>query len=351
MAKTTTQFTWRWALTAAAALGLTAAMAGPGTAQQRTKITVYTAIENEQLKPYKEAFEKDVPDVEIVWFRDSTGVVTARLIAEKDNPRADVVWGLSASSVVFFELQGMLVGHTPKDTSGLKPQFRDAKNPAMWTGMDAYAAVICFNTKEGEAKKLKQPESWADLIKPEYKGLVVMPNPASSGTGYLTIAAWLQVMGENAGWAYMDKLHENIAVYTHSGSAPCVQAARGERAIGIGFDMRGAREKTQGAPLALVVPKEGVGWEMEATAIVKGTKNLEAAKKLVDWTVTKQANEMYGKWYAITAHKDVKAAPPNYPMGVEGALIKNDLGWMAKERTRILAEWTKRYDGKSAPKN
>ena len=72
----------------------------------------------------------------------------------------------------------------------------------------------------------------------KYKGQLVMPHPASSGTGYLTIAAWLQVMGEAEGWKYMDALHQNIAVYTHSGSAPCVQAATGERLIGIGFDMR-----------------------------------------------------------------------------------------------------------------
>jgi iron(III) transport system substrate-binding protein len=319
-------------------------------AAAETKLTVYTALENEQLKPYKDAFEKANPGIEIVWVRDSTGVITARLLAEKDNPRADVIWGLSASSVVLFEQQGMLAGYSPKGDGELKPQFKDSKSPAMWTGMDAYAAVVCFNTKEGEAKKVAAPATWQDLTKPEYKGMIVMPNPASSGTGFLAIAGWLQVMGEKGGWEFMDKLHQNIAVYTHSGSAPCVQAARGERVIGIGFDMRGASEKTKGAPLELIVPKEGVGWEMEATAIVKGTKNLDAAKKLVDFSVTKPMNEMYGKYYAIIAHKDVKAAPPNYPGAVEANLVKNDLGWMAKERSRILAEWTKRYDTKSEPK-
>jgi iron(III) transport system substrate-binding protein len=327
-----------------------AALALAGAAAAQTKLTVYTALENEQLKPYKEAFEKANPGIEIVWVRDSTGIITARLLAEKDNPRADVVWGLSASSIVLFEQNGMLLGYTPKGADALKPQFRDSKDPAMWTGMDAYASVVCFNTKEGEAKKVKAPVSWQDLTKPDYKGMIVMPNPASSGTGFLTVAAWLQVMGEKAGWEFMDRLHQNIAVYTHSGSAPCVQAARGERVMGIGFDMRGASEKTKGAPLDLVVPKEGAGWEMEATAIVKGTKNLEAAKKLVDFSVTKQMAEMYGKYYAIVAHKDVKAAPPNYPGAVEANLVKNDLGWMAKERARILAEWTKRYDTKSEPK-
>ena len=324
--------------------------AGDAAAQSKTRLTVYTAIENDQLAQYKQAAEAAVPDIEIAWVRDSTGVITARLIAEKDNPRADVIWGLSASSIVSFEKQGMLIAYTPKGSDTLKQVFRDAKNPMGWTGMDAYLSVVCYNTAEGAKKNAKAPVSWSDLTKPEFKGQLVMPNPASSGTGYLTIAAWLQLMGEEAGWKFMDALHENVAVYTHSGSAPCVQAARGERLAGIGFDMRGAREKTQGAPIDIILPKEGAGWEMEATAIVKGTKNLAAAQKLVDWTVSKSANEMYGKWYAIVAYPGIAAAPPNYPANAEKSMVKNDLEWMATQRERILAEWTKRYDGKSAPK-
>jgi len=338
-----------WLPLAAAAMAALCALPSDALAQ-KTRLTVYTALENDQLGPYKAAFEADNPTIEIAWVRDSTGVMTARLVAEKDNPRADVIWGLSASSVVLFENMGMLTGYTPKGAEALKPVFKDAKNPAMWTGMDAYLSVVCFNTKEAEKTKAPAPKSWKDLTNAAYKGQIVMPNPASSGTGYLTIAAWLQVMGEAEGWKYMDALHQNIAVYTHSGSAPCVQAATGERLMGIGFDMRGAVEKTKGAPIDLILPSEGAGWEMEATAIVKGTKNMDAAQKLVDWTVTKKANELYGKYYAIVAMPGINAAPPNYPAGADQAMVKNDLGWMAKERDRILAEWTKRYDGKSAPK-
>lgn len=335
--------------------GAAAAIAGilaiaPAIAQ-KTRLTVYTAIENEQLAPYKQAFEADNPDVEIQWIRDSTGVITARFLAEKDNPRADVIWGLSASSVVLFKNMGLLEAYTPKGLDSLKPSFRDAAAPIAWSGMDAYLAVVCYNNAEGAKAGLKTPASWLDLTRPEYKGKVVMPHPASSGTGYLAVAGWLQVMGEAKGWEFMDKLHDNIAVYTHSGSAPCVQAARGERLAGIGFDMRGAVEKTKGAPLDLVAPAEGVGWDLEATAIVKGSKNLDAAKKLADWSVGKKANEvLYAKFYALVAHPDVKAAPPNYPVEGEAKMVKNDFGWMAQNRDRILAEWSKRYESKAAPK-
>ncbi|HZB37352.1 MAG TPA: putative 2-aminoethylphosphonate ABC transporter substrate-binding protein [Beijerinckiaceae bacterium] len=337
------------AVLGAAALGAVAS--GGDALAQKTRVTVYTAMENDQLGPYKQAFEADNPTIEIVWVRDSTGVVTARFLAEKDNPRADVVWGLAASSMALFDAQGLLEPYTPPAAKDLKPIFRSGKNPDSWIGMDAFLAVVCFNTAEAAKANAPKPATWNDLTNAAYKGKVVMPHPASSGTGYLTIAAWLQLMGEEKGWQFMDKLHDNIAVYTHSGSAPCVQAARGERLIGIGFDMRGASEKTKGAPIDLVVPKEGIGWEMEATGVVKGSKVMDAAKKVADWSATKKANELYGKYYAIVAHPEVKAAPPNYPVEGEAAMVKNDLNWMATNRERILAEWSKRYEGKAAPKN
>jgi iron(III) transport system substrate-binding protein len=332
-------------LAAIAAIGMSSAAFA-----QKTKLTVYTALENDQLEPFKKAFEADNPTIEIAWVRDSTGVVAAKLMAEKDNPRADIIWGLAASNIGLMASQGMLEPYTPAGDSALKPMFKSGKSPETWVGMDAYFSILCFNTAEAAKDKKTRPTSWADLIKPEYKDSIVMPNPASSGTGYLTVAAWLQIMGEEAGWKYMDALHQNIAQYIHSGSAPCVQAAKGERLIGIGLDTRGASEKTKGAPLDLIVPKEGLGWELEATAIVKGTKNLEAAKKLADWAASKKANELYAKTYPVVAYPGIAAMPPNYPADGEKAMIKNDVEWMAKNRDRILAEWTKRYDGKSAPK-
>jgi len=343
------KFKVRGLLLGAAVLAVSALMAVPAFAQ-KTKITVYSALESDQIGPYKAAFEAANPDVEIAWVRDSTGIITARLLAEKDNPRADVIWGLGASNVSLFDSMDMLQPYTPKGADQIKPNFRSSKNPMAWTGMDAWLAVMCYNTVEGPKKNMPKPTSWADLANPVYKDSIVMPNPASSGTGYQAVYAWLQIMGEKAGWEFMDKLHNNIAVYTHSGSAPCVQAARGERVIGIGFDMRGAREKTAGAPIDLILAKEGSPWDMEATAIVKGTKNLAAAQKLADFAVSKAAYELYGKSYAIVGFPGMNPAPPNYPPSADAAMVNIDLAKMGADRARILAEWTRRYDGKSAPK-
>ncbi|WP_255467889.1 putative 2-aminoethylphosphonate ABC transporter substrate-binding protein [Reyranella sp. CPCC 100927] len=345
---------WRTMRGALLALGLTAASVCAGQtdalAQGKTRLTVYTALDTDQLAAFKKAAEADVPNIDIVWVREGTGVVASRIIAERNNPRADLIWGLAVTSVIMLEERGLIEPYTPKDASELDPAFVDDKKPMAWTGMDAYLSVICFNTIEAAKKNIPAPKTWDDLLKPVYQNEIVMPNPASSGAGYLAVSAWLQKRGNDAGWAYLDALHKNIAVYTHSGSASCVQAARGERVVGIGFDMRAASEKTKGAPIDIIIPTDGIGWEMEATAIVKGTKNLDAAKALADWTVSKKANELYSKYFPIVARSDVKNLPKNYPQEARGAMIKNDLRWAATNNQAIIAEWTKRYDGKSAPK-
>lgn len=326
-------------------LGVTQAFA-----QAKTQLTVYTAVEADDLKKYKDRFEKANPDIDIQWVRDSTGVVTAKLLAEKSNPQADVVWGLAATSLLLLKSEGMLEAYAPKGLEKLNAKFRDKANPPAWVGMDAWVAAICFNTVEGKKHNLPMPASWQDLTKPVYKGHIVMPNPNSSGTGFLDVSSWLQLFGEEKGWAYMDGLHENIAKYSHSGSAPCREAARGEYAIGISFAFRAARSKAEGAPIEIVIPSEGIGWDMEAAAIVKGTKKLDAAKRLIDWAVSEDANRMYNEGYAVVAIDGIAKPVPHFPEGIVNAMIDNDFEWAANNRTRILAEWQKRYDGKTEKK-
>ena len=329
---------------ASLALSASAALA------QRTPILVYTALETDQLKSYKDTFEKTVKDVEIRWVRDSTGVITAKLLAEKNNPQADAVFALAATSLLVLEQEGMLTPYAPKGVEALNPRFVDTKKPPMWVGMDVWGATICFNTVEAKKRNLPKPESWQDLLKPIYKGQITMPHPASSGTGFLDVTAWLQLYGEAEGWKYMDALHENIAQYVHSGSKPCRQAGAGEFVMGISFEYRANATKASGAPIELVFPKEGVGWDMEASAIMKASKKQEAARKLLDWSVTRQANELYAKGYAIVAMPGVAKPLPNVPANYEQMLVKNDFGWAAKNRDRILAEWEKRYNAKAEPK-
>jgi len=317
---------------------------------QKTELLVYTALETDQLKAYTESFQKTNPNIDLKFVRDSTGVITAKVLAEKANPQADVILGVSASSVEVFKQEGMLLPYAPKGFEKLKPRYSDPARPPSWVGMDVYSAIICYNTVEGKKRNIPKPESWADLLKPVYKGQITMPNPASSGTGFLDVIGWLQIMGEKGAWSYMDKLHENIAQYTHSGSKPCRQAGAGEFVVGVSFDFRGNDVKAKGAPVELVFPKEGLGWDIEASGIVKTSKKIDAAKKLMDWTATKEANEAYAKNFVIVSHPEVTSKLPHLPADLETKLVKNDFAYSAKNRDKILAEWQKRYAAKTEAK-
>ncbi len=330
---------------------MTAVMLSAGVAQAKTDLLVYTAVEADELKKFKKAFESDYPDVNIKWVRDSTGIITSKLLAEKENPKADIVWGVAATSLLLLSKHNYFQGYAPKGVEQLEKKYVDTKNnPPLWVGQRAWIASICYNTVEGKKHKLPVPSTWDDLTKPVYKGHVIMPNPNSSGTGFLDVSSWIQLKGEKKAWSYMDALHTNIARYTHSGSKPCKLAAKGEIPIGVSFAYRGAKSKNAGAPLEVVAPAEGVGWDLEAFGIVRNTKNLKAARALADWSVTKKANKIYNEEYAVVAMPGVAKPVKNFPPGIENKMIKNDFDWAAANRIRILDEWRKRYDGKSEPK-
>ena len=261
-----------------------------------------------------------------------------------------MVLGVAASGMEIFKAEGMLAGYTPKGFEKLNATYSDKARPPTWVGQDVYAAAVCFNTVEAAKKGIPKPETWKDLTKPIYKGQITMPNPASSGTGYFDVTAWLQLFGEADGWKYMDALHENIAQYTHSGSKPCRQSGAGEFVIGISFEYRANDVKKKGAPVDIVFPKEGLGYDIEGSGIMKSTKKMAAAQKLMDWVASKEANEAYAKNFAIVAYPGLNMKLEFVPADLEKMLIKNDFAFAAKNRDKILTEWNKRYAAKTEPK-
>lgn len=337
------------ALTTAAivALGLGFASAA---AQAKTELTVYTAYENDDLAAYKEAFEAAHPDIVVNWVRDSTGVVAAKLLAEKDNPRADAVWGLAVTNIDVLKARGVLMPYKPAGFEKIPEKFRDPADPPYWFGNSAWICVIIYNEIEGKKRGIPAPKTWSDLTDPVYKGQIVMPHPASSGTGYMYVTAWIQTYGEEEAWKLMDGLHENISRYTHSGSAPAVIAARGEQVIGLAFELRGSRLKQDGAPIELILPEEALGWDMNAMAIVNGTKKLDAAKKLADWAASEEAMKLYGATRSVVAMPGLAKEIPYVPKDIGERIMKQNFAWSAENRERILAEWEKRYGGKAEPK-
>lgn len=176
-----------------------------------------------------------------------------------------------------------------------------------------------------------------------------MPNPASSGTGFLSVSAILQMMGEEEGWDYLDALHANIAQYTHSGSKPCRMAGAGEYPIGISFGYRGIIQKQEGEPIEVVFPAEGSGWDMEANALVKKDAIKPAARTFLDWAISDAIMREYATSFAITSVTTDVSIPAGFPQDPLAQLIDNDFAWAASNREAILAEWTERYDAKSEP--
>lgn len=331
-------------------VAVTALLMGAGAARAQDTLTVYSALDEDQFVEMMAAFGALHPELTINKIIDSNGPTIARLLAEKDNPQADILLGAAVSGLLVLNEAGVLEPYKPNGIEKIKAKFVDPSNdPPLWVGLDAWADCICFNTAEGERLGLAEPKSWNDLLKPEYKGHVTMPNPNSSGTGFLAVAGWLQLFGEEAGWAYMDKLHENISQYVHSGSKPCRMAAAGEIPIGISYPFPGVKAINDGAPLSVILPSEGLGVEIEGTALIKGGKNPEAARMLADWAVSRESADIAIKYYPVIAYEGVSAPIPNYPENEETLMLDMDFTWLAANRERILSEWQKRYGVKSAP--
>lgn len=315
------------------------------------ELIVYTALENEQIGKYLESFKSQNKDIDVKIVRDSTGIITAKLLAEGSNTPADVVWGTAASSLLVLEDRGMIQPYAPKGLDRVEKMLKDKANPPAWVGIDAWECAIVVNTAEAKAQNLPQVKSYQDLLKPEFKGQIVMSNPNSSGTGFLAVAGLIHLMGEKKAFEYLDKLHQNIAMYTHSGSAPAKKAAAGEFAVGISYGYAGINQKKKGAPVDIIFPIEGSGWDVEANALIKKKDIKPEAKKFLDWAISNEAINALKGDYAITAVKMDNKIPDGYSKDPLSQLIrKNDLRWSAKNRARILKEWASRYDGKSEPK-
>ncbi|MCA0400136.1 MAG: putative 2-aminoethylphosphonate ABC transporter substrate-binding protein [Proteobacteria bacterium] len=330
----------------ALALGLSGAAFSQTTPPVKTQLQVYTTLLPESLADFKAAFEAENADIEIVWRRESTGTLTARIAAEGDNQRGDAIWGLAVTSMLDFKKRGLLIPYAPKNLAAIRPEFRDPDAVPSWVGMEAWAAAICFNTVEAAKIGLPKPQSWFDLLDPKYKGKITFSNPAASGTGYFHVSAWVQIFGEAKAWDFMEKLHPNVAIYEPSGTRPCRHAATGEFPVGISYELAGMLEKNKGAPIEVLLMKEGGGWDMDTAAILKGTRNEAAAKRLMDFAASVKANELYAKWVPQVAIAGIGKPPANYPEGVAASMIRNDFAWAAENRERILAEWSKRFEKK-----
>ena len=314
-------------------------------AQAKGRLVVYCSATNILCETTTKAFG-DKYDVKTSFIRNGSGSTFAKVEAEKNNPQADVWFGGTFDPQAQAAELGLLHAYRSPNVDQIVERFQD---PAKTKGNHAsaiYMGILGFGVNTERLKKLginEVPKCWKDLTDPRLKGEIQIADPQSSGTAYTAIATFVQLWNEQQAFDYFKLLHPNISQYTKSGVAPSRNTARGETAIGIGFLHDYALEKQQGAPLELVIPCEGTGYELGGVSIIKGARNLDNAKLFVDWALSKEGQELAWKegqalqiLTNTTAEQSPLAFDPtklnliNYDFEKYGA---------TEERKRLIEKW------------
>lgn len=314
-------------------------------AQAKGRLVVYCSATNILCETTTKAFG-DKYDVKTSFIRNGSGSTFAKVEAEKNNPQADVWFGGTFDPQAQAAELGLLHAYRSPNVDQIVERFQD---PAKTKGNYAsaiYMGILGFGVNTERLKKLginEVPKCWKDLTDPRLKGEIQIADPQSSGTAYTAIATFVQLWNEQQAFDYFKLLHPNISQYTKSGVAPSRNTARGETAIGIGFLHDYALEKQQGAPLELVIPCEGTGYELGGVSILKGARNLDNAKLFVDWALSKEGQELAWKegqalqiLTNTTAEQSPLAFDPtklnliNYDFEKYGA---------TEERKRLIEKW------------
>ncbi|MEO5764326.1 MAG: ABC transporter substrate-binding protein [Casimicrobiaceae bacterium] len=276
----------------------------------------------------------------------ATGEMLAQVKAERANPKGDVWWAGPADSYLQAADEGLLEEYRSPNVDQLYDWAKRISGISKNRVAGVYGGIIAlgYNTEIMAKKKLPAPKCWKDLANPAYKGEIILGNPNSSGTAYLMLATLVQVFGEDEAFKYMAQVNGNVSQYARSGIGPMTAITRGESALGSTVLHGVINEIVRGFPVEPVLPCEGVGYEVGSVAIIKGSRNLDAAKKFVDWSLTAQAQQigLDVKEYAIPTNRNV-ALPPQVPKLTDIKVIDYDFAkyGAAETRKRLLERWEK----------
>ena len=255
-------------------------------AQAEGELTVYGSCEEEYLAAACEHFQ-EVFGIKVNYQRLSTGEVQAKIEEEKGNPSADVWFGGTTDPYNVLAKEDLLEPYAAQNASHLlSDMYKDPDGK--WYGI--YKGILGFmvNTDELARLNLEAPADWADLLKPEYKGLIWLSNYNTAGTAKLVINTMIQKYGHDEGIQYLVDLDKNIEVYTKSGSGPSKNVGTGECVIGIGFLHDGITQIVDNGytNVELVIPSSGTSFEVGATAMFKGAAHSNAAKLWIEYALS-----------------------------------------------------------------
>ena len=276
----------------------------------------------------------------------ATGEMLAQVKAEKANPKGDVWWAGPADSYLQAAEEGLLEEYRSPNVAQLYDWAQRISTVSRHRVAGVYGGILAlgYNTEIGDKKKLPVPACWKDLLNPALKGEVMLGNPTSSGTAYLMLATLVQVMGEDEAFRYMAELNRNVTSYARSGIGPMTAVTRGEVYLGSTVLHGVINEIVRGFPVLPILPCEGVGYEVGSMAIIKGARNLDAAKKFYDWALTADAQKIgiEVKEYAVPTNRSVPL-PPQVPKLTDIKVIDYDFAkyGASETRRRLLERWEK----------
>lgn len=308
-----------------------------GRSEQPSRLVVYSSVDEENAKKILDAFTADT-GIEVSFVHLSTGPALARMSAESANPQADVWMGAPNENHVLAKERGLTIPYSSAATLALDPVFRDSEG--YWTAFYMNPMGIGINTTAMRREGLTVPSSWQDLLDPQYRGQIQMPSPASSGTAYNVVTSLTVEWGEDEAFEYLKGLSPNIQTYTSSGTAPAAAVAVGEAPIGIQFTPAFFQAADEGFPVEVIFPSEGVGFEAPAVSILKGTRNLEAAQKLVDWLVSVDGQNVLTRertyFYPVNPSAELGPGMPSFE---SLRTIAVDPDWAGGEKQRLVERW------------
>ena len=276
----------------------------------------------------------------------ATGEMLAQIKAERANPKGDVWWAGPADSYLQAAEEGLLEEYRSPNVAQLYDWAQRITDVSRNRVAGVYGGILAlgYNTEIGAKKKLPVPKCWRDLLDPALKGEVMLGNPNSSGTAYLMVASLVQIMGEDEAFRFMADLNRNVTSYARSGIGPMTAVTRGEVYVGSTVLHGVINEIVRGFPVLPVLPCEGVGYEVGSMAIIKGARNLDAAKKFYDWALTPDAQKigLEVKEYAIPTNRTVPL-PPQVPKLTDIKVISYDFAryGASDTRKRLLERWEK----------
>ena len=317
-------------------------LAGLGTVQAADPLNVYTIWPENYARPMFQEFEKQT-GIKVNLLRFSSGEALARVIAEKNNPRIDVLFGGPVETFAAGIKEGIFEPYKSPSFANLPARFKQADG--QWTAIADDPLVFMTNAAFLKANNLKPPASWDDLLNPAYKNMLQMADARTSGTAVTRIFSVLEVNGrdEDKAFAYLKKLRQNVQVYTKSGGGGTLPVGLGQAGGGIFFVVDALETKAKGYDVVVSFPKEGIGSSAEAIALIKGAKNPEAAKKLIDFATSPamQSKLAENKVNFVPANPEVQTEPSLAEVLKGAKIIPIDDEYAGANRKRIVECWVK----------